>query len=137
MKIGISVSSMITMFSIMSSIFKTWIMLNAVQANLLVSGKVIKRESDGAILIRGHSNLDKMFRLCLNFYLDISFFFLRNKLTCTFQTLTAYLHEESDLCFFSIAYQQVHRLYIVFSWGHSGNLIFLLIHSTRIKVKLS
>ena len=37
-------------------------------------------------------------------------YFLRNKLTCTFQTLTAYLHEESDFCFFSIAYQQVLRL---------------------------
>ena len=36
--------------------------------------------------------------------------FLINKLTCTFQTLTAYLHEESDLCLFSIAYQQVLRL---------------------------
>ena len=41
-KTGISVGSMITMFSIMSSIFKTWTMLNAVQANLLVSQKVIK-----------------------------------------------------------------------------------------------
>ena len=47
-------------------------MLNAVQANLLVSQKVIKVALNGAILIRGHSNLEKMFRLCLNFYSDIS-----------------------------------------------------------------
>ena len=48
-------------------------MLNAVQANLLVSQKVMKGAYDGAILIKGHSNLEKMFRLCLNFYSDISF----------------------------------------------------------------
>ena len=40
-------------------------MLNAVQANLLVSQKVIKGTLGGAILIRGHSNLEKTFRLCL------------------------------------------------------------------------
>ena len=61
------------MFSIMSSILKTWTMLNAVQGNLLVSQKLIKGAKDGAILVRGHSNLEKMFRLCLNFYSDISF----------------------------------------------------------------
>ena len=33
---------MITVFSIMSSTFKTWTMLNAVQANLLVRPKVMK-----------------------------------------------------------------------------------------------
>ena len=64
---------MITMFSIMSTIFKTLTMLNAVQGNLLLSQKVIKGVQDGAILIRGHSNLEEMFRLCLNFYSDISF----------------------------------------------------------------
>ena len=72
-KTGISVSSMVTIFSILSSIFKTWTMLNAVQANLLVSQKVVKGALDGAILIRGHLNLEQMFRLCLNFYLDILF----------------------------------------------------------------
>ena len=41
-KTRVSVSSMITMFSIMSSILKIWTMLNDVQANLLVSQKVIK-----------------------------------------------------------------------------------------------
>ena len=41
-KTGISVSSMITTFSMMSSIFKIWTMLNAVQGNLLVSQKVMK-----------------------------------------------------------------------------------------------
>ena len=41
-KTCVSVSSMITMFSIMSSIFKAWTMLNAVKANLLVSKKVMK-----------------------------------------------------------------------------------------------
>ena len=85
-------------------------MLNAVQANLLVSQKVIKGALDGAILIRRHSNLDKMFRLCLDFYSDISFVFLRNNLMCMFQTLKAYWHAESDMCFFSIACQQVYRL---------------------------
>ena len=61
------------MFSIMPSIFKTSTTLNAVQANLLVDQKVIKGAQDEAILIRGHSNLDEMFRLCLNFYSDIFF----------------------------------------------------------------
>ena len=37
-------------------------------------------------------------------------YFLRNDLTCMFQNLTAYLYEESDLCFFSTAYQQVLQL---------------------------
>ena len=37
-------------------------------------------------------------------------YFLRIKLTCMSQTLRAYLYEESDLCFFSIAYHQVLRL---------------------------
>ena len=41
-KTGISVTFMITMFSIMSGIFKTWTMINDVQANLLVDQKVIK-----------------------------------------------------------------------------------------------
>ena len=57
----------------MSSIFKTWTMLYAVQANLLVNQNVMKGAYDGAILIRGHSNLEEMFRLCFNFYSDISF----------------------------------------------------------------
>ena len=48
-------------------------MLNAVREKLLVSQKAIKGALDGAILIGGHSNLEDMFRLCLNFHSDISF----------------------------------------------------------------
>ena len=33
----------------------------------------MKGAQDGAILISGHSNLEEVFRLCLNFYSDISF----------------------------------------------------------------
>ena len=79
--------------------------------------------------------MEKMFRLCLNFYSDISFTYSEKKLTCTFQTLTAYLHEESDLCFFFIAYQQVLRL--LFCLGAILVTPFFLIHSTAIKVELS
>ena len=55
-------------------------------------------------------NVSFVFKFLFRYF----FYFLRNKLTCTFQTLTAYLHEESDLYFYqicvSIAYQQVLRL---------------------------
>ena len=56
----------------MLRILKTWAMLNAVQANLLVSQKVIKGAKDGAILIRGYLNRKEMFCMCLNFNSDIS-----------------------------------------------------------------
>ena len=51
-------------------------------------------------------NVSFVFKFLFRYFL----YFLRNKLTCMFQTLAAYLHEESDLCFFSVAYQQVLRL---------------------------
>ena len=127
-KTGISVSSMITMFSIISSIFKTCTMLNAVQANLLVSQKVIKGAHSAERAFKSGGNVSFVFKFLFRYF----FYFLRNKLTCMFQTLTAYLHEELDLCFFSIAYQQVLRLLFCLE-----NLIFLLIHSTAIKVELS
>ena len=103
------------MFSIMSSIVKTWTMLNAVQANLLVSQKVIyKRGLRWDYFDKRAFKSGGMLRLCLNFVLAYFFYFLRNKLTCTFQTLTAYLHEESDMYFFSVAYQQVLQLLFCF-----------------------
>ena len=84
-------------------------MLNAVQANLLVSQKVIKGLRWGFSdkrAFKSGENVSFVFKVLFRYFL----YFLRNKLTCTFQTFTAYLQEESDLCLFSIAYQQVLRL---------------------------
>ena len=74
------------------------------------------------------------FKYLLRYFL----YFLRNKFTCTFQTFTLYLHEESDLCFFSVAYQ--HFLRLLFCLGAILAAPFLphsLIHSALIKVELS
>ena len=125
------------MFSMMSSIFKTWTMLKSVQANLLVSQKSYKRAlrwgySDKRTF-KSEENVLFVFKFLFRYFL----YFVRNKLTCKFQTLTAYLHEESDLCSFSIAYQQVLRLLFCL-WAILVTLyIFLLIHSNPIKVELS
>ena len=83
------VPSMIKMFSIMSSIFKTWTMLNAVQVNLLVSQKVLKKGlrwgySDKRTFKSG-GNVSFVFEFLFRYFL----YFLRNNLTCMFQTLTA------------------------------------------------
>ena len=85
-------------------------MLNAVQANLLMSQKIYK-----TVLRWGYSN-KRAFKsggnvsFVFKFLFRYILYFLQNNSTCMFQTLTAYLHEESDMCFFSIAYQQVLRL---------------------------
>ena len=68
-------------------------MINAMEGNLLLSQKIIKEK-----------------QMCLNFYSDISFTSSEISSHARFKLLTAYLREESDLCFFSIAYQQALRL---------------------------
>ena len=85
--------------------------VNAVQANLLVSQKVIKRGlrwsfSDKRAL-KSEENVSYVFKFIFRYFL----YFLINNLTCRFQILTAYFHEASDL---SIPYQQVLRLLFCF-----------------------
>ena len=77
-------------------------MLNAVQGNLLVSHKGRTGAKDWAILIRGQSNIEEMF--------------LTNNLTCMFQTLTVYLNEKFEVCFF-LCCISTGSLAIVFFWG--------------------
>ena len=109
-------------------------MFNAVQANLLVSQKLIKGLEMGMKrAFKSRGNVSFLFKFLFRYFV----YFLRNKLTCIFQTLTVYLHEKSDLCFFFIAYEQVLRLLFCLGAINSGNPIFLLIHSTPIKVELS
>ena len=92
---------------------------------------------DGAILLRGHSNLEKMFCLYLNFYSDISF---------TSSEINSYAR--SKLCWRVCAKNQIcvpslshinrfFGYYFVLLFCYSGNPIFVLIHSTPIKVELS
>ena len=68
-------------------------MLNAVQANLLVSQKVIRWSYSDKRAFKFGGNVSFVIKFLFRYFL----YFLRNKLTCTFQTLTAYLHEESDV----------------------------------------
>ena len=81
-------------------------MLNAVQANLLGYNRGIRWGYSAKRAFKSGGNVSFVFKFLFRYCLCI----LRNNLTCMFQTLTAYLYEESDLCFFSIAYQQVLRL---------------------------
>ena len=90
-------------------------MFNAVQANLLVIQKIIKGDlrwgySDKRTFKSGE-NVLFAFKFLFRHFLH----FIRKRFTCTFQTLTEYLHEESDLCFFSVTYQQVP--WLLFSLG--------------------
>ena len=85
-------------------------MLDSVQVNLLASQKVIKGALRGGYFDKRAFKSGENFWTVFKFLFRNFLYFLRKKLTCTFQTLTAYLHEESDLCFFSVAYQQVLRL---------------------------
>ena len=69
-----------------------------------------------------------MFRLCLNFYLDISF--TSSKLS------SQRIRTKNQICVSSLLH--INRFFsYYFVLGHSGNPIFLLMYSAPIKVKLS
>ena len=103
--------------------------------NLSVSHKVLKGAWDGAILIRGYSNLEDMFRLCLNFYSDISFTSSKLRPHACFK-LWRRTCTKNQICVSSLLH--INRFFgCCFVLGYPGNPISPLMHSTHIKVELS
>ena len=83
--------------------------------------------------MRGHSNLEDMFRVCLNFYLDISFTSSKLSSHACFRLLRR-ICTKNQICVSSLLH--INRFFVYcFVLGYSGNPIFFLMHSTPIQVE--